>query len=48
MTLSMLLSNVKILNKIQNLKAAFIKTGICLSLVDYCGVILAGTFITFN
>ena len=48
MTLSMLLSNVKIFNKLQNLKATFIKTGIFLSLVAYWGVILVGTFITFN
>jgi len=41
-------SNVKIINKIQNLKATFIKTGIFLSLVAYWGVILVGTFITFN
>ena len=41
-------SNVKIINKLQNLKATFIKTGIFLSLVAYWGVILVGTFITFN
>ena len=41
-------SNVKIINKLQNLKATFIKTGIFLSLAAYWGVILVGTFITFN
>ena len=40
--------NVKIINKLQNLKATFIKTGIFLSLAAYWGVILVGTFITFN
>ena len=44
----MLLSNVKILNKLQNIKATFIKTGIFLSLAAYWGIILVGTFITFN
>ena len=48
MTFQMLLSNVKIFNKLQNLKATFIKTGIFLSLAAYWGVILVGTFITFN
>ena len=44
----MLPSNVKILNKILNLKATFIKTSIVVSLVAYWGVILVGTFIAFN
>ena len=48
MTDQMQFSNVKIINKLQNLKATFIKTGIFLSLVAYWGVILVGTFITFN
>tara|TARA_Y200000002_G_scaffold207098_1_gene170857 strand:+ start:211 stop:366 length:156 start_codon:yes stop_codon:yes gene_type:complete len=48
MTDQMLFSNIKIINKIQNLKATFIKTGIFLSLAAYWGVILVGTFITFN
>jgi hypothetical protein len=48
LTFQMLLSNVKIFNKLQNLKATFIKTGIFLSLAAYWGVILVGTFITFN
>ena len=48
LTDQMQFSNVKIINKLQNLKATFIKTGIFLSLVAYWGVILVGTFITFN
>jgi hypothetical protein len=44
----MLFSNVKIINKISNLKASFIKTGIVIGLAAYWGVILVGTFITFN
>jgi len=48
LTFQMLLSNVKIFNKLQNLKTIFIKTGIFLSLAAYWGVILVGTFITFN
>ena len=48
MTFLMLLSNVKILHKFQKLKTTFIKTGIFLSLAAYWGVILVGTFITFN
>ena len=44
MTDLMLLSNVKIIN----LKAVLIKTGIFMSLAAYWGVILVGTFITFN
>ncbi len=48
MTQIMQLSNIKIINKIINLKAVFIKTGIFMSLAAYWGVILVGTFITFN
>ena len=48
LTFQMLLSNVKLSNKLQNLKATFIKLGIFLSLATYWGVILVGTFITFN
>ena len=48
MTEQMQFSNIKIINKLQNLKATFIKTGIFLSLAAYWGVILVGTFITFN
>ena len=42
------LLNIKIINKIIEVKAVFIKTGIFISLVAYWGVILVGTFITFN
>ena len=48
LTVQMLFSNVKIINKISNLKSSFIKTGIVISLAAYWGVILVGTFITFN
>jgi len=44
----MLLSNVKIINKLSNFKTIFIKAGIIASLIAYWGVILVGTFITFN
>ena len=44
----MLLSNLKIINKLLNLKTLFIKAGIIASLTAYWGVILVGTFITFN
>ena len=42
------LSNVKIVNKLSNFKIIFIKAGIIASLAAYWGVILVGTFITFN
>ena len=42
------LSNIKIINIITEAKAAIIKTGIFMSLAAYWGVILVGTFITFN
>ena len=48
MTDLMLLSNVKIINKLSNLKNVIIKAGIIASLAAYWGVILVGTFITFN
>jgi len=44
----MSLFNVKTGNKFPNLKVTFIKTGIFVSLATYWGVILVGTFITFN
>jgi len=44
----MLLSNLKIINKLSNFKLLFIKAGIIASLAAYWGVILVGTFITFN
>jgi hypothetical protein len=44
----MSISNTKVLNKISDFKATIIKTGIFVSLAAYWGVILVGTFITFN
>tara|TARA_B100001175_G_scaffold10158_1_gene7980 strand:- start:1993 stop:2127 length:135 start_codon:yes stop_codon:yes gene_type:complete len=44
----MLFPNIKIINKLSNLKTTFIKTGVVVSLAAYWGVILVGTFITFN
>ena len=41
-------SNVKIFNKLTSLKVSLMKTGIFLSLAAYWGVIIVGTFITFN
>ena len=38
----------KIINKLSNFKTTFIKAGIIASLTAYWGVILVGTFITFN
>ena len=48
MTNSMLLSNVKITDKLSSFKTIFIKAGIIVSLTAYWGVILVGTFITFS
>jgi hypothetical protein len=48
MTVVMSIFNVKIINKISNFKATFIKTGILVSLAAYWGIILVGTFITFS
>tara|TARA_Y100000389_G_scaffold135302_1_gene132835 strand:- start:363 stop:497 length:135 start_codon:yes stop_codon:yes gene_type:complete len=42
------LSNIKILNKIINSKSVLIKTSILIILAAYWGIILVGTFITFN
>ncbi|MDC1278736.1 hypothetical protein N8Y94_00220 [Candidatus Pelagibacter ubique] len=44
----MSISNIKILKKILDFKVTIIKTGIFVSLAAYWGVILVGTFITFN
>jgi hypothetical protein len=41
-------SEIKILNKLPRLKISFIKAGILVSLLAYWGVILVGTFVTFN
>ena len=48
LTVVMSISNIKVLNKISDFKATIIKTGIFVSLAAYWGVILVGTFITFN
>ena len=48
LTVVMSIFNVKIINKILNFKATFIKAGIMVGLAAYWGVILVGTFITFN
>jgi hypothetical protein len=42
------LSEIKILNKLPKLRSSFIKAGILVSLLAYWGVILVGTFVTFN
>jgi len=44
----MSISNIKILKRILDFKVTIIKTGIFVSLAAYWGVILVGTFITFN
>ena len=44
----MSVSNIKVFNKISDFKVTIIKTGIFVSLAVYWGVILVGTFITFN
>ena len=44
----MLFSDLKIIKKISHLKTTIIKLGIFMSLAAYWGVILVGTFITFN
>ena len=48
LTVVMSISNIKIIKKISDFKATIIKTGIFVSLAAYWGVILVGTFITFN
>ena len=48
LTVVMSIFNIKIINKLSNFKATLIKTGIFVSLAAYWGVILIGTFITFN
>ena len=44
----MQLSRVKILNKLFTLKTNFIKLGVIIGLAAYWGIILLGTFISFN
>ena len=48
LTVVMSISNVKIFNKISDWKITIIKMGIFASLAVYWGVILVGTFISFN
>ncbi len=42
------LSELKFLNKLPRFKISYIKAGILVSLLAYWGVILVGTFVTFN
>ena len=48
LTVVMFLSNIKFIKKLSYFKTRFIKTGLFLSLAAYWGIILVGTFITFN
>ncbi len=48
LTVVVINSNIKFIKKLSNLKNIFIKTGLFLSLAAYWGIILVGTFITFN
>jgi hypothetical protein len=42
------LSEIKLFNKLPRFKTSFTKAGILVSLLAYWGVILVGTFVTFN
>lgn len=42
------LSEIKFFNKFPKFKTSYIKAGILVSLLAYWGVILVGTFVTFN
>ena len=42
------LSEIKFFNKLPRLKTSYVKAGILMSLLAYWGVILVGTFVTFN
>ena len=42
------LSEIKIFNKLPKFKISYIKASIFVSLLAYWGVILVGTFVTFN
>jgi len=44
----MYLSELKIFNKFPRIKLSYIKIGILMSLLAYWGVLLVGTFVTFN
>jgi hypothetical protein len=48
LTVVVILSNIKFIKKLSFFKNTFIKTGLFLSLAAFWGVILVGTFITFN
>ena len=48
LTVVVINSNIKFIKKLSNLKTIFIKTGLYLSITAYWGIILVGTFITFN
>ena len=48
LTVVMSFSNIKFIKKLSNFKTIFIKTGLYLSITAYWGIILVGTFITFN
>ena len=48
LTVVVSLSNIKFIKKLSYFKTRFIKTGLFLSLAAYWGIILVGTFITFN
>ena len=42
------LSYIKILHKLSEFRITYVKAGILVSLLAYWGVILVGTFVTFN
>ena len=42
------ISEKKNINKHPRLKTSYVKVGILMSLLAYWGVILVGTFVTFN
>ena len=42
------LLEIKILHKLPKIKMSYIKASILMSLLVYWGVILVGTFVTFN
>ena len=48
LTVVVINSNIKFIKKLSYFKTRFIKTGLFLSLAAYWGIILVGTFITFN
>ena len=42
------ITEIKIFNKLPKLKTSYVKAVILMSLLAYWGVILVGTFVTFN